>query len=226
MYIVLDTETRGRVRSMHAALYNSDNWPRVFEVSWNVYDVNRNLLITRNFVAAETNDYSFHHRALCELKSHLKLHCKYLCGHNIEFDVKALGAELFRLNGNFYGILSETPNIQLLDTMMDSRFFCALDTFHWPTLEQLHLRLFGIKHSLPLHSAANDATVTADCLFELIRLEIIKPERNELPHESIRRKQEEEENEWAMRCAKGHNRIKSTAIPLANNQGYLLLNKK
>lgn len=89
-------------------------------------------------------------------------------GHNIDFDMHIVGCELFRENMNYNKLMTK-PSIC---TMQKSTNFCAIPSnsnhpgYKWPTLEELHMKLFGTTFS-GAHDAMSDVEATRKCYFEL-----------------------------------------------------------
>lgn len=96
-----------------------------------------------------------------------------IVGHNLDFDLKVIEAEFFRIK-------KTSPfdyRKQLIDTMKESIHYCDLknerNELKWPTLDELHKKLFGY---LPTnnHDAEADVATTSKCFFELKRKNIVK----------------------------------------------------
>ena len=97
----------------------------------------------------------------------------YVMGHNIGFDVNVAGAEVGRL-GQAPESLTEKA---LIDSKDEGTEYCAIPggrggKFKWPTLTELHQKLFGEGFG-DAHDAAYDVSATARCLFEMVRLKVI-----------------------------------------------------
>src|SRR5690606_11004790 len=109
---------------------------------------------------------------------------RYLVGHNIEFDIKVTGAEFLRKQEP-----SDLLEREALDTKDVATDFCAIPggkggKFKWPTLTELHHKLFGAAFE-DAHDAAYDVAATAKCFFGLIRQRILPPEIGVNPDEVI-----------------------------------------
>ena len=50
MYIVFDTETTGLPQDYNAPITNSDNWPRMVQISWQLHDAKGQLMDVKNFI--------------------------------------------------------------------------------------------------------------------------------------------------------------------------------
>lgn len=193
MYLIFDTETTGLPRDYHAPMSEVDNWPRLVQLAWQLHDARGRLLSHHNYIirpegfTVPYNAEKVHgistKRALeegRELKSILEIFesdvvkAKYLVGHNIEFDINVVGSEFLRSTS----AMPLTAN--RLDTKDLSTDFCAIPggrggKFKWPTLTELHQKLFGGGFG-DAHDAAYDVDATARCFFELFAHHIISPE--------------------------------------------------
>jgi len=198
MFLIFDTETTGLPRNYNAPLSDSDNWPRVVQIAWQLHDVKGNLIsansiivkpngFTIPFNAAQVHGISTE-RALAEghdlqivMNEFVEAvkQTKYLCGHNIEFDLSIVGAEFIRL-----GMSDFFAGKPVIDTKNDDvTEFCAIPggrggKYKWPKLEELYVKLFtqGFEAA---HNAAFDVQATAKAFFELLKRNILKV--SELP---------------------------------------------
>jgi DNA polymerase-3 subunit alpha len=192
MFLIFDTETTGLPRSYNAPITDSENWPRMVQVAWQLHDADGQLLehssliikpegytIPYNAVQIHgiTNERA--HEEGFDLKHSLLSFAEavnkttYLCGHNIEFDINIIGAEFIRC---------AMPNMfegkQIIDTKSDETTeFCAIPggkggKFKWPTLSELYTKLFSNSFA-EAHNAAFDVAATGKVFFEIIRRKII-----------------------------------------------------
>lgn len=192
MFLIFDTETTGLPRDYNAPLTDSDNWPRMVQLAWQLHDANGSLLSQQNFIV-KPEGYSIPYNAEKvhgisteraqreghDLREVLHIFLQdvaqatYLAGHNIEFDYNIVGAELIRC-----GMDNVLPTKPPLDTKELATDFCAIPggkggRFKWPTLTELHLKLFGEKFD-EAHDAAYDVSATGKCFFELVRIGVIR----------------------------------------------------
>ena len=198
MFLIFDTETTGLPRNYNAPLSDSDNWPRVVQIAWQLHDVKGNLIsansiivkpngFTIPFNAAQVHGISTE-RALAEgndlqvvMNEFVEAvkQTKYLCGHNIEFDLSIVGAEFIRL-----GMSDFFAGKPVIDTKNDDvTEFCAIPggrggKYKWPKLEELYVKLFNQGFEAA-HNAAFDVQATAKAFFELLKRNILKV--SELP---------------------------------------------
>ncbi|SMD43127.1 DNA polymerase-3 subunit alpha [Aquiflexum balticum DSM 16537] len=195
MYIIFDTETTGLPRNYNAPMTDLDNWPRLVQIAWQLHDAKGKLLSNNNFIVRPEgftipyNAEKVHGISTArakkeghELEKVLALFhedvekANYLVGHNIGFDINVVGSEFLRK-----GVPMRLPEMKELDTKDISTDFCALPggkggKFKWPTLTELHHKLFGNGFA-DAHDAAYDVDATAKCFFGLITQKVLTPEK-------------------------------------------------
>lgn len=203
MYLIFDTETTGLPRDYNAPITDSDNWPRMVQLAWQLHDAAGALVDVQNFIV-QPEGYTIPFNAakvhkitteraqtegvpldfvLGKLNEVLEK-TTHLAGHNIGFDISVVGAEFHRK-----GITTKLMELAAVDTKDESTDFCALPggkggKFKWPTLTELHQKLFGQAFA-EAHNAAADVEATARCFLELVRLEVIAPKTVGLDAEGI-----------------------------------------
>ena len=195
MYIIFDTETTGLPRSYNAPMSSDDNWPRLVQLAWQLHDAKGKLLSNHNYIVRPEgftipyNAEKVHGistaRATKEghdLEKVLRIFhedvekATYLVGHNIGFDINVVGSEFLRKQ-----IPMKLQAMKEMDTKDFSTDFCALPggkggKYKWPTLTELHKKLFGVGFE-DAHDAAYDVAATAKCFFGLITQKVISPEK-------------------------------------------------
>jgi DNA polymerase-3 subunit alpha len=194
MYLIFDTETTGIPHNKTAPVTDLENWPRAVQLAWQLHDAKGKLLSQHNtlikpvgfdipFKAEQVHGISTQ-RALDEgndlgpvvdlfLRDVAK--ADFLVGHNIEFDLQILGAELVRLEKDPQLILGK----QKIDTGLASIDYCQLPggvggKLKMPKLLELHQKLFG-KGFGDAHDAAYDVAATARSFFGLIQAKVVPP---------------------------------------------------
>jgi DNA polymerase-3 subunit alpha len=192
MFLIFDTETTGLPQNYNAPLTDFDNWPRVVQLAWQLHDASGKLISRGNHIikpegfSIPYNAEKVHgistERALREgldLTEVLQIfqqdlqQAGYSAGHNIEFDLNVLGCEYLRM-----GLENPLTTIPYLDTKEIATDYCAIPggkggKFKWPTLTELHTKLFG--HAFAeAHDAAYDVDATAKCFFGLITENVLK----------------------------------------------------
>jgi DNA polymerase III subunit alpha len=192
MFLIFDTETTGTPRNYNAPLSDSDNWPRLVQIAWQLHTASGKLISAHNYIIKpEGFDIPFMaekihgistKRALSEghdLAKVLELFnqeldkCDYLVGHNVKFDINIVGAEFFRSGISTDKLLESKQQ----DTGELSIGFCKLPggpggRLKFPKLSELYEILF--EHGFPdAHDAAYDVDATARSYFELLKRKII-----------------------------------------------------
>ncbi|MFI5204865.1 MAG: PHP domain-containing protein, partial [Flavobacteriales bacterium] len=199
MYLIFDTETTGLPRDFNAPLSNSDNWPRIVQIAWQLHDANGRLLESDSLIVKPegfTIPYGavqVHHittekaiekgLALAEVLQKFRNamdRATYLVGHNIQFDQNIVGAEFLRL-----GWEETISNRKVIDTSHESTEYCQLPggkggKFKFPRLGELHQILFEADFS-EAHNAGFDVEATTRCFFELAKRNVISREDLRIP---------------------------------------------
>ena len=194
MYLVFDTETTGLPKNFNAPLSDSDNWPRMVQIAWQLHDDEGNLLENQDYIIKpEGYDIPFNAarihgittkianeegrdlQEILEEFSKVLERVRVVSGHNVEFDYNIVGAEFFRKN--IQDNLQEKPRA---DTMILGTNYCQLGggrggKYKSPKLEELYEKLYGHKFD-EAHNAAADVNATAQIFFEMIRIGIIPAE--------------------------------------------------
>ncbi len=201
MFLVFDTETTGLPKSWRAPLTDLDNWPRMVQLAWQCHDEKGKFLFAKNHVILP-DGYTIPEEvvqvhgitteiaqeqgiplseALLDFVEDVKK-AKFIIGHNIEFDVNIVGAELLRCE--MKEIMTKAPQ---LCTKIESTEYCAImkkGKVKWPTLTELHLKLFGVPFE-EAHNAAADVVATTRCFLELIRVGGISGQRLQMTDAEI-----------------------------------------
>jgi len=190
MFIVFDTETTGFPKNWNLPYTETDNWPRVVQIAWQVHDEMGRLLATKDYIIRpEGFDIPYDAEKVHGISTQLAVNeghdltevllefnevlnqSTFVVGHNLKFDKNVVGCEFHRL-----GIENQLQIIPLLDTMTEhTANLCRLPggrggKFKWPSLSELHQFLFDVPFS-EAHNATADVEATTRCFFELIRRE-------------------------------------------------------
>jgi len=192
MFIIFDTETTGLPRDYFAPYSSSDNWPRLVQLAWQIHDNSGNLIEAKNYIIkpegfeipyetikvhgiSTERAVKFGHNlmeVLQEFNQKLEIY-KFIVGHNISFDEKIIGAEMYRKEVSTEFL----EKINQIDTKNSSTEYCAIPGkgkgFKWPSLSELHLKLFNENFD-EAHNAAADVEATARCFLELVRIGVIE----------------------------------------------------
>lgn len=190
MYLFFDTETTGLPKNYQAPLDDFDNWPRLVQLAWSVYDFKGNHWESFDYIikpdgfeipkeASDIHRIS-QEKAMAEGKPLVKVlnhfadeleKVTYLVAHNIDFDEKILGSEFLRNK-----MINSLGGANRICTMKRSADICRIPSgrgsYKWPNLNELHTFLFK-KGFSDAHDAMVDVKACADCFFELKRKNLI-----------------------------------------------------
>lgn len=198
MYLFFDTETTGLPRNWNAPTTDTDNWPRLVQLAWQLHDAEghkigeNNLIIKPNGFIIPTDASRVHGitqdranlegipiRDALEIFAEALGHAKHLVAHNMSFDEKIVGAEFLRND-----MVDPVASKAKICTMLTSVDFCAIQGnrgYKWPKLAELHQILFG-EGFAEAHNAAADINATAKCFWALAERGVITLEKPRLPN--------------------------------------------
>ncbi len=186
MYLFFDTETTGLPKNWKAPLSDLNNWPRLVQLAYLLYDQHGNKIDGGDYIikpegftipleASRIHGIS-NEKAIQEGKALLMVlenfhaligEAEFLVAHNMSFDEKIVGAEFLRNRMH-----DSTATKRKICTMQSTTNFCALPGpygYKWPKLSELHYKLFHAGFD-EAHNAAVDISATAKCFWELKRL--------------------------------------------------------
>lgn len=189
MYLFFDTETTGLPKNFKAPVEDVDNWPRLVQIAWQIYNFKGELLENKNYIIRPEDfvipeeSAKIHRitqdRALKEgydlnealedfKKDSYKI--EFLVAHNVFFDEKIVGAELLRKQQENF-----LPWLRKICTMKSTANFCKIsgrNGYKWPNLTELHRCLFKEDFE-DAHDAFVDVKACARCFFELKKRNIL-----------------------------------------------------
>lgn len=185
-YIFVDTETTGLPLDYNAPITNSYNWPRMVQICWLEYDINGNEISSNDYIIkpdgyqiplSSTRIHSITQSSALSTGHDLKTvltnlsdsiqNAQVLVGHNIEFDLNVIGAELYRMNIN-----NSLSSKKKFCTMKSTKEFCAISNsygYKFPTLQELYYKIFKNPFT-GAHNALADINATAKCFWELKKM--------------------------------------------------------
>lgn len=190
MYLFFDTETTGLPKSYKAPLEQLDNWPRLVQIAWLIYNENEQCLSKKDYIvkpkgftipqrATDIHGITTE-RALIEgtdlqlvLEEFAKdlSNVRTIIAHNLYFDEKIIAAEFLRNN-----VSHELFETNKTCTMKSSAKYCKIPHqyggFKWPNLQELHIKLFNIPFK-QAHNALADVQACANCYFKLKKLGVV-----------------------------------------------------
>ena len=183
MYLFVDTETAGLPRRWKAPVTAINNWPRMVQIAWLLYDNDGNLVAAKDDIVIPVGftiprkTVAIHGistaRALKEgkdldivLKDFAAVLDKatHVVAHNLAFDEKIIGAEFIRA-----GMKTTLFKKKRICTMKATTTFCRIPGafgYKWPTLSELHYAIFETDFK-EAHNAKADIEATAKCFWAL-----------------------------------------------------------
>lgn len=190
MTIVFDTETNGLPKNWKAPMQDVDNWPRIVQLAWAVFNDEGTLVRGKQYIIqpdgwtipqeasqvhgitqeiAERDGVSLFSTLMMFIADYVD--CHTLVAHNLDFDFRVVGAEFIRA-----GLRADKRVEKKVCTMQASTDFCAIPgtygKYKWPKLEELHEILFGEKFD-GAHEAMVDVLACGRCYFELLKRGVI-----------------------------------------------------
>jgi DNA polymerase III epsilon subunit-like protein len=187
--LFFDTETTGLPKNWKAPVEQLDNWPRLVQIAWQVYNSNGDLLEEHEYIINPVgfiipSEASAVHKITTEkaletgvdLLTILKVFsssvngCGLLVAHNYSYDYNIMGSELLR-----NGLENSLYEKEHICTMNASTDFCKIPGpygYKWPKLEELYDILF--RESFNAHDALDDIRATARSFWELFNKRLIK----------------------------------------------------
>lgn len=190
MYIVFDTETTGLPRNWKAPITDLNNWPRLVQLAWYVYDEDGVELSAADYIVRPdgfvvppevsrihgiTHDDAMAKgkpiTEVLELFASDVARAEALVAHNMSFDEAIVRSEMLRA-----GMEDIVAAKEKLCTKELATEFCAIEGqygYKWPKLPELYNKLFPEPFA-ETHNARADAFGTAKCFWELKKRGVIK----------------------------------------------------
>jgi DNA polymerase-3 subunit epsilon len=189
MYLFFDTETSDLPRDFNAPESHTRNWPRIVQLAWVTAESSASVSPTENHlirpagfriasgasgVHGITTDFALANgvplQPVLDSFLHAVENATTIIAHNINFDTNIIGAECARI-----GIPNPIRQKQMRCTMKESTNFCRISSrrgFKWPTLSQLHTKLFRSGFA-DVHDASADCLACMRCFFQLQELKVM-----------------------------------------------------
>ena len=183
MYLFFDTETTGLPKDYNASFKDVDNWPRIIQLAWAVFNSegkcfkkSETLILPDGWVIPNEDFWIYNGLTQDEslkngkpIKGALEQFIievddnTHLIAHNMKFDLNIVAAEMFRLGIKSSGKINKICTMQ---STIDLLKLPGKYGFKYPKLEELHNHLFNEGFD-GAHDALNDVMATAKCFFEL-----------------------------------------------------------
>lgn len=190
-YLFFDTETNGLPKQYNDHVSNVENWPRMLQVAYALYEDDQKILERSFFIkpdgfvideeAAKIHGFTeellqekglYIEDVLTIMYGHI-LKADILVAHNITFDKAIVGSEFIR-NKMSQGY-DQIKEKEMICTMKTTTKFCNIPGKFgpkWPKLEELHQKLFGVGIE-GAHDAMVDVNALAKCFIQLKKIEVL-----------------------------------------------------
>ncbi|WGH27722.1 MAG: DNA polymerase III subunit alpha [Candidatus Shikimatogenerans bostrichidophilus] len=166
------------------------NWPRLIQISWQLYDNNGKLIKLNNYFIKPDNfkinkkSFLIHginkkllkkrgkniKYVLNKFYKYLKL-STYIIGHNIDFDINIINGEFFRLKKNINKIFLKKKKIDTQKALLNNNKF---NITKWLNLKQTFYFLYkkNVEKEL-FHNSFYDVYIIVLCFIKLLYYKII-----------------------------------------------------
>jgi DNA polymerase III epsilon subunit-like protein len=182
--LVFDTETNGKAKDFNRPMTDLDNWPRITQIAWGVWDSKtdevkyyESLIKPDGWTVPTTKFFLENNMSTerCEEEGKPLIEvlemfissceeCDVLVAHNMSFDHPVVGAEMIRTG------LRLKSKIPKFCTMKSTTDLCKLPgrygNYKWPTLTELHTHLFNCEFD-GAHDALDDVRACLTCFKEI-----------------------------------------------------------
>lgn len=200
MVLILDTETTGLPRNMNAPHTDTDNWPHMLSVAWEVYTNEGKLHSKEAFIVAPRPGVVNSPEALAVNKITPEVqkvegvgiervmkrlesaffYTDLIVAHNVVFDKNIIGAEFARIGvgmwvRKWFCTKENVGNLLQLPPTPAQREYRPEIEYKQPSLNELYQFLFGkpVPGREQSHGARQDAAACAECYWELKRRNLI-----------------------------------------------------
>lgn len=187
--IYIDLETTGLPLKRNEPYTNLENWPYVVQAALIIEDADHGILAKRDIIVrpenytipeSSSNIHGISTQYALENGEERKdvfgfldlvlSKSQSIVGHNLEFDLNVLKAEIIRTKG-LDNVLFDKVKPHLDDTMVRGK--SIMYNLKYPKLDELYYMLFN-KHFDNQHNAMADVEATYECYKELLRLGIYR----------------------------------------------------
>ena len=190
-FLLFDTSANGQPTNYKASYRDTVNWPRMIHLAWQLMNEKGQILASRNDLI-QPNGFSVpsaiekrHKVSMADLKERgipieesieafMKVvpEADMVFAHNLAFNQGVVTAEADR--ADIIERLSSADNYCL---MQESTYYCGLagkrGQFKWPSLPELHTRIFGKSYNNPSHAEA-DLNALARCFIVMYKTKVLE----------------------------------------------------
>lgn len=175
--LFVDTETTGLPKDDGKSPYDVDNWPRLVQVGYILEDAEFGILVKGTIImkpdgfVIPQEAIDIHHisnekakkgvdrKVVINYLDLLLSKCKTVIGHNVDFDLNVIKAEIIREKGAFADF-EGNDELEVVDTMEQAKAYFNIE--YNITLGELYKKLTA-RQLTGAHSADNDVEATKLC---------------------------------------------------------------
>ena len=187
MFLLFDASANGRPKNWKTPAVDTFNWPRLIHLAWLLYDKKGNLVsdqsqyVKHDEMSMSQDSIDYHKVDLEEMDKNGKKvseileaftadakQAVYAFSFNEQFNENVVKAEYYRIS-------AEPPfsNLENYCLMRESTYFCRImgkdGRLKWPSLPQLHTKLFGGTYD-QIGNAKYDLMAVSRCFNKLLDL--------------------------------------------------------
>ena len=190
-FLLFDTSANGQPQSYNASFRDSFNWPRMIHLSWQLMNEKGQILESRDDLIKPlgfslTEQISKRHKVtMAELKekgvdvkesteAFMKVvrEADMVFAHNLVFNQGVVTAEADRAE-----IIERLSSADTYCLMQEATYYCGIPgkrgKFKWPTLPELHKRIFGKSYNNP-SNAASDLNALGRCFIVMYKTGVLE----------------------------------------------------
>ncbi|GEO03133.1 hypothetical protein AAE02nite_07970 [Adhaeribacter aerolatus] len=189
--LFIDTETSGLPKKWEVSYADQDNWPYSVQIAWVICNKNGQEIKRENhYIKADDFEispaaYQIHgiskaflqqhgksrQTVLMRLQADLIQYQPLVVAHFLQLDFHMIGADFYRL-----GLENPLQELPKFCTMLATSKYVSNPKSKYLRLDRLYYILFQ-KDLKNQHEALTDATATAACFFEMLKLGDISEEK-------------------------------------------------
>lgn len=201
--LYIDIETTKLIPEDELSPDKLGNWPHIVQVALILEDDFYGILLKRNYIIEPegydipkdstkihkiTNEYAIKYgRKRVDIINYLDIllsKVDVIIGHNINFDLNVIKAEIFRTK-KYDDVLFKNKVLTIIDTMEIGKNICKIPSLHYhdykyPKLDELYYHFFKC-HFPNQHDAMSDIEATYKCFKKMEELNLNINTKDDLP---------------------------------------------
>lgn len=190
-FLLFDTSANGKPLSYAASSRDTSNWPRMFHLCWQLMNEKGQILESRNDLILP-QDFSIsaeleqrHKVTMTSLKEtgvpikesieafmEVMQKADMVFSHNLAFNQGVVTAEADRAN-----VIEKFSSADAYCLMQETTYYCAIrgkrGKLKWPSLPELHKRIFNKSYNNPSHAEA-DVNALGRCFIVMYKTKVLE----------------------------------------------------